>query len=294
MSARTDMLTLHYLTKDEPAFGRHLLRQYGTATATLDASPEIQHGETWPTSLRADADAYGAIAARRAASVGATLLIDGDDDWPAALGHLGDNAPLALYVRGRVAALNQWADALALCGARASTAYGAHVAGTIAGLAADNGVAIITGGAYGIAAAAMRAHLAVGGAPQIVVLPGGVERHYPAAHHDLFESVIAQHGAVISEFPTGSAPHRTRFLARNRLIATAKATVIVEAASRSGALSTARHAAALKRPIGAVPGAITSATSAGCHRLISDGLATLIHDPHDALALLAPQPPEDH
>lgn len=289
MSAPTDLLALHYLTIDEPALGRELLRQHGTAAATteaLEAEPTMLNGLHHLASRMSDARAYGLQAQQRADSVGATIVIEGDDLWPSIMADLGDNAPLALYVRGNADALPQWTNALAISGSRASTAYGNHIAGSIASLAADKGVPIVTGGAYGIDAAAMRAHLATGGAPQIVVMPGGIDRTYPAGHHELFESVLISDGALVSEFPPGAAPHRTRFLARNRLIAAARATVIVEAAQRSGALSTARRAIELGRPVGAVPGAITSATSGGCHRLIAEGVATLIHHTSDALDLL--------
>ncbi len=289
MSARTDLLELHYLTIDEPALGRELLRQYGTAAAAmeaLEAAPTTFDGVHRLASRLPDARAYGLRGQQRAASVGATIVVEGDDQWPSAMADLGDNAPLALYVRGNADVLARWTSALAICGSRASTAYGNYVAGSIAGIAAERGITIVTGGAYGIAAAAMSAHLATRGAPQIAVLPGGIDRMYPAGHQDLFESVLISDGALVSEFPTGAAPRCTRFLARNRLIAVARATVIAEAAPRSGALSTARHAIELERPVGAVPGAITSATSGGCHRLIAEGVATLIHHMSDALDLL--------
>ena len=95
-----------------------------------------------------------------------------------------------------------------------------------------------------------------------------------------------EEGAVVSEVPPGFAPHRSRFLTRNRLIGAATATVVVEAALRSGALSTARHAAGLLRPIGAVPGPATSPSSAGCHALIRDGIAVLVTRVDDVLELV--------
>ena len=111
--------------------------------------------------------------------------------------------------------------------------------------------------------------------PTVAVMAGGVDRLYPAGNDALLRAVIDE-GAVVSEVPPGFAPHRSRFLTRNRLIAAATATVVVEAALRSGALSTARHAAGLLRPIGAVPGPATSPSSAGCHALIRDGVAVLV------------------
>lgn len=289
MSDRADTLALHYLTIDEPATARQLLRQYGSAGAALaaiDAAHLMLTGVCGLAARASDAAAYGLVAERRATSVGATLIVDGDDAWPAVMADLGDTAPLALYVRGNVDVLAHWREALAISGARASTGYGNYVAGSIAGRAAEQGVSIVTGGAFGIAAAAIAAHLGNGTTPQMIVMSGGVERAYPQAHDGVFASVLAHNGALVSEFPPGSAPHRTRFVARNRLIAAAGATVIAEAAARSGALMTARHALELGRPLGAVPGPITSAGSIGCHSLIRDGHATLIHESSDALALL--------
>ena len=139
-------------------------------------------------------------------------------------------------------------------------------------LAADlvgRGVSIVSGAAYGIDGAAHRAALAAGGTT-IALLAGGADRPYPAGHSQLIERIAAS-GAVVSEVPCGSAPTKWRFLQRNRLIAAlADATVVVEAGWRSGSLNTAGHAAALARPLGAVPGPVTSAASAGCHRLLRE------------------------
>jgi DNA processing protein len=100
---------------------------------------------------------------------------------------------------------------------------------------------------------------------------------------------VAKQGLIISEVPPGSAPRRERFLLRNRLIAAlGKATVVAEAAWRSGALRTAAVAGELMRGVGAVPGPVTSAASAGCHRLIREGVATLVCDAHDVLELVGP------
>jgi DNA processing protein len=104
----------------------------------------------------------------------------------------------------------------------------------------------------------------------IAFLAGGVDRAYPAGHNGLIRR-IAGEGAVVSEPPCGAAPTKWRFLARNRLIAAlGRATVVVEAGWRSGSLNTAGHAATLGRPLGAVPGPVTSAASAGCHRLLRE------------------------
>lgn len=122
---------------------------------------------------------------------------------------------------------------------------------------------------YGIDGAAHRAALGVGGAT-VALLAGGVDRAYPQGHQELL-GAIARSGAVVSEVPCGTAPSKWRFLSRNRLIAAlGQATVVIEAGWRSGSLNTAGHAASLGRPLGAVPGPVTSAASAGCHRLLRE------------------------
>ncbi|HKT57891.1 MAG TPA: DNA-processing protein DprA, partial [Microbacterium sp.] len=152
---------------------------------------------------------------------------------------------------------------------------------------AGRGVTIVSGGAYGVDGCAHRAALGAGGTT-IAVMAGGVERAYPAGHADLFERVAAR-GAVISEVPCGGAPTKWRFLARNRVIAALSGvTVVVEAGTRSGSLNTAGHAAALGRPIGAVPGPVTSASSVGCHRLLREFDARCVTDANEVLELLDP------
>lgn len=206
------------------------------------------------------------------------LLCPGDVEWPASLGDLDSTeigSPLALWVRGPgdlgVATLR----AAAVVGSRAATGYGAHVAGELGAGLAERGCAVVSGGAYGIDAAAHRGALAAGGIT-VVVLACGVDVPYPRGHETLFARV-AEQGLLVSEWPPGCAPMRHRFLVRNRVIAAGTAgTVVVEAAVRSGALSTARHAANLGRAVMAVPGAVTSAMSTGCHALLREPDTTLV------------------
>ncbi|MBT2485739.1 MULTISPECIES: DNA-processing protein DprA [unclassified Microbacterium] len=207
-------------------------------------------------------------ALRGACEVDATFLIPGDQNWPVSLDDLGAHAPIALWVRGRSELLV--ADPrVAIVGARASSAYGDHVAAELAGDLAATGAVVVSGGAYGIDGSAHRAALGVQGST-VAFLAGGVDRAYPAGHQALLRN-ISEQGAVVSEPPCGTAPTKWRFLARNRLIAAlGSATVVVEADWRSGSLNTAGHAAALGRPLGAVPGPVTSASSAGCHRLLRE------------------------
>jgi len=231
---------------------------------------------------RLDPEAHlGAL--RTAARIGATLLLPGDPEWPASVADLGAHAPLALWLRGDAAALS--GHGVALVGARASSSYGEHVAGEFAGELAAEGRIVFSGGAYGIDGTAHRAALRAGGVT-VAVLAGGVDRPYPSGHAQLFERIVAS-GALVSEVACGVAPTKWRFLARNRLIsALSAATVVVEAGQRSGSLNTAGHAAALGRPLGAVPGPVTSTASAGCHRLLRDYDARCITSVADVRELL--------
>ena len=214
---------------------------------------------------------------------GGALVVPGDDGWPAGLDDLGDAAPFVLWCRGT---LPGGRPAVAVVGSRASTSYGERVACDLGGGLVKRGVPVVSGGAYGIDAAAHRGAI-VGGGPTVVVLAGGVDRGYPAGNVRLFEEAVATGGAVASEVPPGSLPTKSRFLQRNRLIAAMTgATVVVEAAWRSGALSTAHHAADLLRPVGAVPGPVTSVASAGCHRLLREGAAVCVTDVDEVVELL--------
>ncbi len=226
--------------------------------------------------------------------VGGRVLVPGDGEWPAGLEDLGAGAPACLWVRGPARLAAAAHGSLAVVGARAATPYGERVAADLAGACAERGTTVVSGGAYGIDGAAHRGTLAAAGTT-VAVLAGGVDRFYPAGHQQLL-AAVARDGAVVSEAPPGCAPTRWRFLARNRLIAAASsATVVVEAAWRSGALSTAARANDLSRPVGAVPGPVTSMASAGCHRLVREGRAVLVTDPAEVFELLdaigSPQQP---
>ncbi|HEU5223585.1 MAG TPA: DNA-processing protein DprA [Candidatus Lumbricidophila sp.] len=203
----------------------------------------------------------------QAARLGAQLVIAEGASWPIGLSDLGAHAPHALWVRGRRRALV--GPGVAMVGARAATGYGETVASESAVWLAERGITVVSGGAYGIDGAAHRSVLQAGGTT-VAFLAGGIDRFYPAGHDQLLTRV-AETGAVISELPCGASPTRWRFLLRNRLIAAASlATVVIEAGLRSGALNTAGHAADLGRPLGAVPGPVTSPSSAGCHRLLRE------------------------
>ncbi|KQR00895.1 DNA processing protein DprA [Arthrobacter sp. Leaf141] len=214
------------------------------------------------------------------ARLGGRMIIPSDPLWPVQLADLGLQEPLCLWWRGTEQPLPAAARCIAMVGSRDSTSYGATVTGDLAYSLAQRGYTVVSGGAYGIDAHAHRAALAGGAGPlpTIAVMAGGVDRFYPSGNEDLLRAVCNQ-GAVLAEVPPGSAPTRYRFLQRNRLIAAlAAVTVVVEARWRSGALNTAHHAEMLGRSVGAVPGSVHSANSAGCHRLLRDGGAVCVTD----------------
>jgi DNA processing protein len=241
----------------------------------VDGVPEAEFQqaiERWQPRLKS---AAALLAVRQAARYGARLLVPGAAGWPVGLDDLGLHAPIALWMRGTDAALAALDTSIAIVGARAATGYGEHVTMEISAGLVDRGYAIVSGAAYGIDGMAHRAALASHGITA-AFLAGGVDRFYPSGHDALLTRIVEE-GAVLSELPCGQPPTKWRFLQRNRLIAAAsQATVVVEAGWRSGSLNTAGHAAEIGRPIGAIPGPVNSAASAGCHRLIRDYGATLV------------------
>lgn len=260
-----------------------------------DSSPSsAEHAGLGTTDLTAALDRWrprvvanaALLAVNQAARLGLRLLVPGDVDWPSGVDDLGAHGPVALWARGNPALLESHRPAIALVGARAASGYGEHVTMEASAGLVDRGYTIVSGAAYGIDGMAHRAALASEG-HTVAFLAGGVDRFYPSGHDALLHRIAAS-GVVVSELPCGSPPTKWRFLQRNRLIAAASlATVVLEAGWRSGSLNTAGHAAALGRPLGAVPGPVTSATSAGCHRLIRDYDAVCVTNA-DEMAELAP------
>ncbi|WP_053206948.1 DNA-processing protein DprA [Jiangella muralis] len=219
--------------------------------------------------------------------LGFHVLIPGDEHWPVCLADLGPAQPLALWAHGRTALLAEsLTDRVAVTGSRAASHYGQHTAHDISYELAQHGHALVTGGSYGVDAAAHRAAL-LASAATVAVLPTGLDRPYPQGNADLLADIAAT-GVLLSESPPGTPPSRTRFVQRCRIIAAlAGTTVIIEAAERSGALVTAHRAIGLFRVVAAVPGPVTSATSVGCHRLIQDGETHLVTGADDVVALIS-------
>jgi DNA processing protein len=212
----------------------------------------------------------------------AHFLTPEHEHWPVGVNQLV-NPPIGLVVKGDSTCLIT--DSLAIVGSRKPTNYGANVASEFARGFSDLGWTIISGGAYGIDSYAHRATLQANGAT-IAVLATGIEVAYPKSNQKLFNEMSA-HGALISELMPHESAMPSRFLVRNRLIASiAKATLVVEAAYKSGSLRTAHDAAELLRPVMAIPGPINSAMSQGCHRLISERAAELITSVADAVEFI--------
>jgi len=226
---------------------------------------------------------------------GIRLVCPEDAEWPVPVEDLGRTGPLAgrggpplgLWAKGPLRLDEACRAAAAVVGSRSATTYGASVASDIAAYLAEHGVSVVSGAAFGIDQAAHRGALAEKG-PTVAVLACGVDRAYPSAHRNLL-AYIADTGLVVSELPPGCAPTKLRFLSRNRLIAAlSQGTVVVEAAARSGALSTANWASRLNRVLMGVPGPVTSAPSEGVHELIRNRGATLVTRGADVLELLSP------
>jgi DNA processing protein len=218
------------------------------------------------------------------AELGGRLVCPGDAEWPEGF-ELLSAPPFCLWVLGPLELTQACTRSVSIVGSRASTPYGNDMAGYLADGVAERGLTVVSGAAHGIDGSAQRAVLLADGAT-IAVVAGGIDRAYPKAHEGLLAE-IAQRGAVMSEVPLGSAPTANRFIQRNRMIATmTQGTVVVEAAARSGALNTARTAANHGRPVGAVPGPVTSHVSAGCHQALRDGYAVAVTDPAEVVELV--------
>jgi DNA protecting protein DprA len=215
---------------------------------------------------------------------GAIFLTPQDTTWPQSVNDLAA-PPIALVVRGEPKFLT--GNSLAIVGTRNPTQYGVRIAQDFAAGFVDRDWMIISGGAYGIDAAAHKGALVAEGVT-VAVIAAGIDINYPAGNARLFAE-IAELGCLVSEVTPGTPAIPSRFLTRNRLIAAlSNATLVVEAAFRSGSLRTARDAAELMRPVMAIPGPITSPVSEGCHRLIGERAAEIVTSVADAVEFLSP------
>ena len=267
-----------------PATFLRLIRQFGTASAALQALPDIAAGAGvtgYQSSSRTDA----AAELQRATALGAQPLCLGAPAYPKMLHELPDVPPL-LWALGDLALVQR--PTVAIVGARNASAVGKRMATALARDLGELGYVVISGLARGIDAAAHEAALTHG---TIAVQAGGIDVIYPKENADLTLK-IAESGLRLSERPPGMTPQARHFPSRNRIIAgLAQAIVVVEGASRSGSLITARNALDIGREVMAVPGSPLDARAAGCNNLIRDG-AVLIRNADDIHAAL--QPPTAH
>lgn len=196
-------------------------------------------------------------------------------------------APHALWVLGgNISALT--AQAIGVVGTRAVSSYGTAVTRDLVGGLVANQWSIISGGALGVDTVAHAEALRCGGST-LVVAAGGIDRDYPARNKALFKRIVSSGGAIITEFPPGTPPHRHRFLTRNRLVAAlSTGTVVVEAGWRSGALNTLSWASGLGRQAMAMPGPVTNQGSVGCHERIRNGAAEMVCNADEVRALVSP------
>lgn len=217
--------------------------------------------------------------------------------WPSQFNDLEQAAPVALWVRGNLAAAPPKAQ-IALVGARAATSEGEQIAAELSYQLTESGYSVVSGGAFGIDAAAHRGALqaalhrsgntAAGPVATVAFMAGGINQLYPVSQLELFQQ-IDEVGLIMSEVPPSWRPAKWRFLARNRLIAAfSQAVVVVEAGVRSGALATAHRGLELGRQVGAIPGSIYSQMSLGCHQLIRNSNATLISRVQDIKEMVLP------
>ncbi len=266
------------------------------AVGPLEAARAIRE-RSLPEPLREAAmargrDDHAAGHLDRIARLGGRLVTPDDAEWPAWRflafgGRVGFAAPVALWVRGESALSDLCDRSIAVVGTRAPSAYGRYVTADVVSGVSAAGWTVVSGGAFGIDAAAHRSALADGGL-SVAVLACGVDVPYPVAHAQLIDD-IAKSGLVVSEYAPGTTAARQRFLERNRLIAAlSEVTVVVEAGHRSGARNTVKWARQLGRRTLAVPGSVESATSVGCNAMIRDGEATLVTCAAEVLAEAAP------
>lgn len=247
-----------------PATFHRLMDEYGSATAALEALPEIAAAAGVADYVPChEAAAVAEILAGRKA--GAKLIRHDSPLYPPALRQI-EGAPPILWVRGNPAWLKH--SPIAVIGARNASSLGIRMARGMAAGLGDMGHTVVAGLARGIDAAAHQAALPTG---TVAVLAGGVDIVYPSVNAGL-AGEIAEKGALVSEQPPGMAPAARHFPARNRIISgLSRAVVVIEAAHRSGSLITAKCALDQGREVMAIPGHPMDARAAGCNQLIRDG-----------------------
>lgn len=274
-----NLLALHLVPGLGPRLTKALLERFGSAGAVLRASPQ-QLAETPHIGSKLSEDLHRAMKSLNIAKEeelmakhGVRLLALGTADYPASLAVIAD-PPHLLYVRGGLEERD--GNAVAIVGSRHCTAYGRRNAERLGADLVKKGFTIVSGLARGIDGSAHRGALQAGGRT-IAVLAGGLAKIYPPEHTDLAAEVEAN-GSLVSESAMSMEPMAGMFPARNRLISgLSRAVIVVEAAERSGALITARHAAEQGREVFAVPGPVDSAASGGTLQLLRSGAKLVRH-----------------
>ena len=219
-------------------------------------------------------------------AAGGEFISPEDSDWPVQLDDLV-SPPIGLIIKGDRKLLPLIENSIAIVGTRNPTSYGIRVSGELAAAMCDREFAMVSGGAYGVDTAAHKGALAADGVT-VAVLGGGISSLYPSGNIKMFQEIIEK-GLLFSEVMPGVPAQPFRFLIRNRLIAAlSRATVVTEAAFRSGSIRTARDAAEILRPVFAVPGPITSPLSDGCHRLIAERVAEIATSVDEILEMVMP------
>ncbi|MCZ8320995.1 MAG: DNA-processing protein DprA [Novosphingobium sp.] len=261
-----------------PVSYRQLLVRFGTASAALDALPDLVR-KNGSASYRIASEDRVSQEVQAVRAAGARYLFHDSPDYPALLAEL-DSAPPVLTVRGDMTFAAR--PCVAIVGARNASAAAVKLARMFGGELAEAGFVVVSGLARGIDAAAHQASLAGG---TIGVIASGIDLAYPPEHAPL-QQAIAEQGLLMAEQPPGIEPLARHFPSRNRIIAgLAAGTLVVEAAPKSGSLITARLAAEAGREVMAVPGSPLDSRSQGCNQLIRDG-ATLVQSAADVIELL--------
>jgi DNA processing protein len=291
-----DTLRLALISGVGPKTRKLLLDRFGSVQAVLEAAPsEIREvygvgPKLLSKIVRAPASEEIKAEVERCRSQGIDILIESHATYPRMLREIHD-PPGVLFLRGQFKPADVLA--VAIVGTRHATHYGLRQAERLASGLARAGLTVVSGLARGIDAAAHRGAIQAGGRT-IAVLASGVLNIYPPEHETL-AAEVAEHGVLLSEMPPYSEPLPGAFPQRNRLISgLTLGTIVVEAAERSGALITARHAMEQGREVFAMPGNADSLASRGCHRLLRDG-ATLVESVDDVLEELGPliEPAQD-
>ena len=283
-SEKLDWLRLSQSENVGPVTFRQLLQRYGTATAALQALPEISERGGLKRSLRIYAKAAAEQDFERAHALSAQFVVAGERGYPPYLRHI-PSAPPLLCVAGNLDLAEM--DAVGIVGARNASALGMKFTRQIARALAEAGLLVVSGLARGIDTAAHEASVEHHTA---AVVAGGLDYFYPPENEKL-QRQIAERGLLITEMPPGTAPKAEHFPRRNRIISgISRAVIVVEAALRSGSLITARYAAEQGREVFAVPGSPMDPRAEGTNKLIKDGanMLTSVDDVVEALRMALP------